>query len=61
MPWTNVQCHDPVTIRFLVPDSISKRDQMREKLLGIRTLGGKLVLQNDIELHGRSTLIGFWK
>jgi len=47
--------------RFWVPGSIGKRDEIREKLLGIRTLGGKLVLQNGIELHARSSLVGLWK
>ena len=57
---TKKRCKDSV-IRFLVPGSIGKRDEIRETILGIRTLGGKLVLQNGIELHVRSSLVGFWK
>jgi len=51
---TKKRCKDNI-IRLLVPGSIGKRDEIREKLLGIRTLGGKLVLQNVIELHVRSS------
>jgi len=54
------RCKDSI-IRFLVRGSIGKQDEIRKKLLGIRTLGGKLVLQNGIELHTRSSLLGLWK
>ena len=56
---TKKRCKDSI-IRFLVPGSIGKPDEIRENLLGIRTLGGKLVpsLQNGIELHVRSSLVG---
>ena len=54
------RCKDSI-IRFLVPGSIGKRDEIREKLLRIRTLGEKLVLQNDIELHASSSLVDLWK
>jgi len=57
---TKKRCKDSV-IGFLVPGNIGKRDEIREKLLEIRTLGGKLVLQNGIELHARSSLVGLWK
>ena len=48
-------------IRFLVRGSIGKQDEIRKKLLGIRTVCGKLVLQNGIELHASSSLVGLWK
>ena len=57
---TKKRCKDSI-IRFLVLGSIGKRHEISERLLGIRTLSEKFVLQNGIELHARSSLVGLWK